>query len=1094
MYRSTDGAGSWARLGTGFSDVSTQAIVVDPTHPMTIYAATTSTNQEGIFKSADGGATWASVLSSFGGCRALVLHPSTPTTLYAGCYPGVFKTTNGGQNWTEMDSGITSATVTALAVDRSTPTTLYAGTQGDGLFRSTNGGVSWSHVSTGVFDSYVQSIAIDPVTTSTAYVGTLNSGIVRTMDGGATWSAVNSGLTAPQVLSIVVDPTSPQTVYVGTYDGVFQSTDGGTSWFSVGNGLPIPGDNEVYALAIDPLEHNTLYAGTRGGVAKSTDGAASWADVDVGLIATDVRGVVSAGAGTLYAVTYGDGAFRTTDGGTTWSPIDTGLLSPELNALAVDPTNPDTVYAGANESIFKTVDAGATWTGSDVPGLINAIAVDPLSPSTVYAAGYSGALKSTDGGSTWTGINNGLADTFLLDVVVHPSIAGTVYVASGISGVYRSTNGGASWTSVNTGGLANRGIFNLAIDPAVPTRLYAAANDGIYASTDGGTTWSVSLGGVDAFDLLVDASSRIVVASFDGVRISTDAGGDWTHLDSTGLTSEPEVVAVDSSSPNAIFAGTHGGGVFAFQGVCGDGIPDPGEQCDDGPANGTSTSCCAATCAFGPSCAFVPNRDAKQQGSAVNVFPFSCASVAPDGVHPLDGQRYQQVYLGSEVGSRSITQLRLRQTAFGFAFGPTVIPGVTIVLSSTPAAPDALSPTFAANVGGDATVVLDGDLTLSSNPAATIPPPFDIVVPFTTPFQFDASSGRNLLVDVTIPSCVRIGSVDADGDKDDVAVSRVYTNTPGGASHAIADAADSFGLITEFTDCGNGVIEAGEQCDDGAGNGAAGGCCTVMCRFASSGAACDDGDACTGPDQCTATGQCVGTAVDCDDRDACTADSCDSGLGCVHAKLPGAFGAGDGGCLPPDPLTARCEGQVATRMGKLVTTLVKCHTRRATGQLADANGEQACEAIAEAKFVAANAVGCAPCSDAGAAATALEQFVDATNGAVYCTADGTAFGGDDTGAIPADAPGGPVTRCENAIARHTGKLVSAITKCHVARARDQLTTDTAEQLCEDTAKTAFAATSATGCPSCTNLADVATAFEAGIDAANAFAYCAPGGP
>jgi hypothetical protein len=157
--------------------------------------------------------------------------------------------------------------------------------------------------------------------------------------------------------------------------------------------------------------------------------------------------------------------------------------------------------------------------------------------------------------------------------------------------------------------------------------------------------------------------------------------------------------------------------------------------------------------------------------------------------------RYQQVYLGPEVGSGTITQIAFRQDGGGGgAFGPTTINGITITLSSTSAAPDGLSNTFMSNVGADETTVFSGNLTLSSPASLADPKPFDIVIPLQTPFPFNAASGLNLLLDVTIPTCVTTTIFDAENTAGD-SVSRVSALD----SSSATGSTDTTGLVTQFT-------------------------------------------------------------------------------------------------------------------------------------------------------------------------------------------------------------------------------------------------------------------------------------------------------
>jgi hypothetical protein len=189
----------------------------------------------------------------------------------------------------------------------------------------------------------------------------------------------------------------------------------------------------------------------------------------------------------------------------------------------------------------------------------------------------------------------------------------------------------------------------------------------------------------------------------------------------------------------------------------------------------------------------VPNAQTSVEGNQQNAWPFNCVG--------FGSQRYQQVYRGSEVGRGTITQIAFRPDgaagAGGAAFGPTTITGVTITLSSTNAAPDSLSLTFASNVGADVTTVFSGNLILQSTNTGGPPRNFDILIPLTTPFAFDAATGKNLLLDVTIPTCATTIYFDAQGTAADP-VSRTVT-VAGGAGSPVANVADTVGLVTQFT-------------------------------------------------------------------------------------------------------------------------------------------------------------------------------------------------------------------------------------------------------------------------------------------------------
>jgi len=197
----------------------------------------------------------------------------------------------------------------------------------------------------------------------------------------------------------------------------------------------------------------------------------------------------------------------------------------------------------------------------------------------------------------------------------------------------------------------------------------------------------------------------------------------------------------------------------------------------------------------------VPGFLQNVEGNFGNSLPFHLTVAVPASA------RYQQVYSSSEfaaLGPIVITRIGFRPNAIdgsgsgvGSAF-LTTIPSIQINLSTTSAGPGALSTIFAANVGSDDTVVHRGSLLLSSafTGPATGPKAFDISIPLTTPFLYDATKG-NLLLDVRNFSNSETAFFDASflpGDS----VSRVSTNRAGNADSPVADFADTLGLVTQF--------------------------------------------------------------------------------------------------------------------------------------------------------------------------------------------------------------------------------------------------------------------------------------------------------
>jgi photosystem II stability/assembly factor-like uncharacterized protein len=432
VFKSTDGGANWTPTGFVSSD-GVLALAIDPAAPSNIYAGTQNEISDydngDIFRSTDGGATWtgthvnqnvfalavspsrptvvyASVGSGFFrandganftyvsdlGAFTLVVDPSRPGTLYAGTGVGVFKSLNDGVGWTAENSGLTGASVYAVATDPSLPATVYAGTYGARVSKSADGGASWTAIDAGLTGVYVSSLAIDPSAPSTLYAGTEASGAFKSTDGGARWTAINAGLTSIYVNALVIDPASPATLYAGADDaGVFKSTNGGESWVAVNGGLTAL---RIVALRIDPSATATLYAGTDGGLFKSTDGGASWSPSLVGPFFYSLA-VDPSASGTIYAGAWG-GIFKSGDGGASWAALGTSLTNRTISALAVDPSNRERLFAGTLEGgVFESTDAGSTWTAINTGlrnPMVRALAIGG-SPSKIFAGTDGGAYE-----------------------------------------------------------------------------------------------------------------------------------------------------------------------------------------------------------------------------------------------------------------------------------------------------------------------------------------------------------------------------------------------------------------------------------------------------------------------------------------------------------------------------------------------------------------------------------------------------------------------------------------------------------------------------------------------------------------------------
>ena len=198
------------------------------------------------------------------------------------------------------------------------------------------------------------------------------------------------------------------------------------------------------------------------------------------------------------------GVYKSTDAGRTWRAMNSGLIDPYVVDLAIDQRNPRVLYAGTADfaaetsSVFKSMNAGRTWRrirSTDNYEYVDALALHPRSSHVVYAGTDDGVYKSSDAGASWRKVKTARR---VFTIALDPRKPATVYAGSG-GGVFKSTDAGRSWQKRNVGLLPNETanenelaegfVFAIVVDPRRPQTLYLGCEKGIFKSTDGARTW-----------------------------------------------------------------------------------------------------------------------------------------------------------------------------------------------------------------------------------------------------------------------------------------------------------------------------------------------------------------------------------------------------------------------------------------------------------------------------------------------------------------------------------------------------------------------------------------------------------------------------
>jgi photosystem II stability/assembly factor-like uncharacterized protein len=396
----------------------------------------------------------------------------------------------------------------------------------------------------------IESLLVDATNSSTLYV-IVDGAILKSTNGGANWSKAAAGLTATDVQAVAAGANDPASIFIGAGNRILKSGDGGATWIglsslqyftapgSVAVGSFFPNNSPAFprVLLLDITNPNVLFTGTTRGngcyfadnlIYKSTDGGVNWSGSaspnDSGCVldggfgpSAGLKAMDPTDPNTLYLAEADDGdgdwaLLKSQDGGASWNSL--GFPAEQqagVWAVAIDPGNPATLYAGLDDypqyqddgsnvpgmgGVFKSTDGGATWNSIGLSGAVNVLALDPTHPSVVYAAtegnysapqGFRGLFKTNDGGASWTSINNGLASLLgvgsVTSMAIDPANFNAVYIGTSGNGIFKSSDGGATWGPFNDG-LANFEVHGLAIAAGAGHTVYAATSGGVFKVID----------------------------------------------------------------------------------------------------------------------------------------------------------------------------------------------------------------------------------------------------------------------------------------------------------------------------------------------------------------------------------------------------------------------------------------------------------------------------------------------------------------------------------------------------------------------------------------------------------------------------------
>ncbi|CAM1361784.1 exported hypothetical protein [Tenacibaculum sediminilitoris] len=583
IWKSTDAGNSWFSLMATGANIGVSCIVVDYSNPNVIYIGTgdrdaRDTYSVGILKSTDAGNTWQPTSLSFDVSQGksiskIIQHPSNPNELLVSTLGSgaIYKTTNGFVSHTIVNSG----TTWDLEYHPTNPNVVYAAGYFS-YYRSTDGGNTWSNSSAGlpVSTSYRSEIAVSPDAPNNVYYvsgGDSSNdygfgGFYVSNDSGASYSVKHASRRNTNLLgwntgyndaggqgwydlTLAVNPTNANEIFLGGVN-LSKSTDGGSSW-SV-NGYWLEGSSYNYIHADHHYtfytSDGTLYDGNDGGIVKSTNGGNTWTDISNNMSIAQIAGLGASGTDASLIITgmqdngtniFRNGSWTITGGG-------------DGGECMIDPSNSQKMYRSyVNGTIYRSTNGGDSWssmkpTGAGTGAWVSPMVLDPNTPSTIYA-GYGQLWKSTNSGVNWSQLGTSAGSGTIVKIAVAPSNTNYIYILkeyyNSTAGNYeftmlKSTNAGSSWSVINNNApvtvAAPREIAVSDTDPNKIWCVFSGYTDGekVYASSDGGSSWvnvsnNIPNTPVTAIAYENGSNNKVYIGTDSGIFYTDDSLTEW---------------------------------------------------------------------------------------------------------------------------------------------------------------------------------------------------------------------------------------------------------------------------------------------------------------------------------------------------------------------------------------------------------------------------------------------------------------------------------------------------------------------------------------------------------------------------------------
>lgn len=539
LYKSNDGGENWSEyLNAGSEYRRLMSVTVDPHHIDRVYVSAMKMGGPGklggLFKIENGNVIdITGILSKVP--LNLTIDPLDSSILFVVLHEsGIYKSENGGTDWIKIsdpNSGLPESGFNNLIIDPYNSNRLYliggcdvrfdtfesAGLDPDtvnGVYRSVDGGINWQNINRNVLgeaSGAVKSLVF--YDSSLVFYLSTENGVYYTIDGGNNWLK-SEELPYNTLGGIAI---SGHTIYAftngaGLFKGLIQE-DYSIEWDESQKIFP-----EIYFAQIikDHTNSNVIFAsGYPGGIFKSTDGGVTWHEKNFGMVSFKVDDPLRQGYYALaqsksdgdvfYLGIYKKGIYKSTNGCETWYPVNGQffeMAGKKITTIAIDNSNTDICYIGAEEGIYKTINGGHSWSEINQGLASRDVKVLYMNASNQLFAGTRGyglyqlinnKWQAHEGFGNWGviwPIWNDRPMYQYTSFLIHPEDNSRMIIGTFPQGIYKSNDGGNSWKESNVG-WTNDGVFSLICHPNNSEIVYAGTYNGINRSLDFGEHWEM---------------------------------------------------------------------------------------------------------------------------------------------------------------------------------------------------------------------------------------------------------------------------------------------------------------------------------------------------------------------------------------------------------------------------------------------------------------------------------------------------------------------------------------------------------------------------------------------------------------------------